>query len=505
MNNKKHNKILFSKAKDYFNSRDYASSATCLIDYLGKFPDDIKGIILLGRVLSGMHYYNKAEEAFNVALKNDQNNFSARFYLGALWIRMGHYSKAEKLYRQLLKTKHEDSLPLIINLVQALGRQGKYDEVQEWLLMPIVTSSKDPFFIVARAEMCLIRGEFENAYLLVKKIKISDPEVILESDIDEQKKLNDAYISVLFIRANYHHHYGEYDKSFLLYNAAHSVQKSIYGCYDFPSMERNLKSDIKIYENIKPKLLKFEKLDYTPVFIVGMPRSGTSLLHQMLDMHTQIVGLGELSEIPEIATKIRSSEFIESDSYESTYILRKAYIDYCASLVNDFCFQVMIDKLPHNFLYIGTIMLLFPESKIIFCERDALDNCLSIYQQNMTGDHSYSHDFDQLARFYCFSQYALEQWKLLFEKNILIVRYEEMVKSSEKKLRCVLDFLGLPYEDSCLNVHLNKNIINTSSRHQVQQPIYDSSINKWQKYSGNLGNLKENIDRYKEFYLTFYE
>ncbi|MGN6260035.1 MAG: sulfotransferase [Ralstonia sp.] len=226
-----------------------------------------------------------------------------------------------------------------------------------------------------------------------------------------------------------------------------------------------------------------------PVFIIGMPRSGTTLVEQILSSHSQVMGAGELSALrlvvegagpfPDIAQVL---------SVEDTQRLGRAYLNRTEPLAQGR--QRLIDKMPGNFLYAGLIPLILPGAHIIHCRRNPVDTCLSCYTKQFSGEQPFSYDLAELGEFYTVYQKLMAHWtQVLPADRFIEVDYERVVDDLEGEARRLVGFLGLPWEDACLRFHANERVVRTASVNQVRQPIYTTSKGRWQKYVNHLGPL----------------
>ncbi|MBZ9681582.1 MULTISPECIES: tetratricopeptide repeat-containing sulfotransferase family protein [unclassified Mesorhizobium] len=234
-----------------------------------------------------------------------------------------------------------------------------------------------------------------------------------------------------------------------------------------------------------------------PVFVLGMPRSGTTLTEQICASHPDAYGAGELTKLRRItnslAPKTRSPEELRSSILTMTVNQSKALAeDYLAHIrQRSPNAQRIVDKLPHNFELIGLIRLLFPKARIIHCRRDAIDNCLSCYFLSFNEDNSYTADLHMLGLYYREYDRLMRHWDKVFPGQILETRYEDMVSDQEAQSRRLIDHLGLPWDDACLRFFDKPGSVNTFSRWQVRQPIYTSSVNRWKGYGSSILPLIE--------------
>jgi len=153
----------------------------------------------------------------------------------------------------------------------------------------------------------------------------------------------------------------------------------------------------------------------------------------------------------------------------------------------------VVDKMPHNFLLLGFIALLFPKARIIHCRRDPMDNCVSCYTHRFNKAHGYSTDMKTLGLYYREYRRLMEHWRKVLPLKMFELDYEEMISDQATMSRRLIDFVGLDWDDACLNFHETERTVRTLSRWQVRQPIYTSSVQRWRKYDEFLGPLKEGL------------
>lgn len=236
-----------------------------------------------------------------------------------------------------------------------------------------------------------------------------------------------------------------------------------------------------------------------PVFIVGLPRSGTTLLEQILASHPDVIGVGEL---PEIERTLReavpqpwgSESFFSGLRNLSQKAVRSQAKRYLATLTRRGKGRVrVVDKMPHNFLVLGWIALLFPKARVIHCNRDPMDVCVSLYCHHFSDAHSYSNDLRTLGQYYRSYELLMQHWADVLPLTMLEVRYEEVVRDLDQAARRMIAYLGLEWDDSCLEFYRTQRVVRTPSQWQVRQPIYNSSVERWRRYERHLRPLVESL------------
>ncbi|RUW35981.1 MULTISPECIES: sulfotransferase [unclassified Mesorhizobium] len=234
-----------------------------------------------------------------------------------------------------------------------------------------------------------------------------------------------------------------------------------------------------------------------PVFVVGMPRSGTTLTEQICASHPDVHGAGELSKLRRIANGIglkNSSDTnlgrsIAAITPELTKTLAAEHLAYLRERAPGAL--RIVDKMPHNFELVGLIGILFPNARIIHCRRDAVDNCISCFVLPFSEAHSYSGDLQTLGLYYREYDRLMRHWNNVLPGRIFENRYETLIENQEEQSRRLMDYLGLPWDEACLRFFDRDGSVNTFSRWQVRQPIYTSSVKRWKNYEGEIQPLIE--------------
>lgn len=285
----------------------------------------------------------------------------------------------------------------------------------------------------------------------------------------------------------------QYDQSLKMYITANSLERRTNNY----SIEREKGYFDRIKKTFNQSFVQSLKehgcKDEAPVFVLGMPRSGTSLVEQILDCHSEIYGAGELDLFFNLAMnsdygKPGLSEAIKRPE-EIAEEIRELGEEYCSSLRELSDNRFVIDKLPHNFLHIGLIKLALPNAKIIHCKRKPEDNCLSLFKTYFSANIGFSYDLTELGKYHLLYQDLMEHWHATFPGQIFDVNYEEMINDQEKTTKGILEYCGLEWDVACLEFHKSNRPVKTASVAQVRKPIYKSSVDKWKRYENQLDPL----------------
>lgn len=235
----------------------------------------------------------------------------------------------------------------------------------------------------------------------------------------------------------------------------------------------------------------------TPVFIVGMPRSGTSLVEQVLASHPSVVAAGERDWVFRLwESAVQRYDDPAAPLFHSIERLTVADVDAMASQYLGYLRWLgpeaarVTDKTPNNLMHLGLIALLFPAAKVIHCRRDPMDTCLSCFMTDFAFGNQFSFSQESLGHYYRHAERMASHWQAELDLAILDVNYEEMVNDLEGQARRMLEFVGLPWDDRCLRFHELARFVPTASALQVQQPIHQRSVRRWRNYRQHLGSLR---------------
>jgi len=240
-----------------------------------------------------------------------------------------------------------------------------------------------------------------------------------------------------------------------------------------------------------------------PIFIVGMPRSGTTLTEQVLASHPRIHGAGELTLLGKVVETIPTrqnldEEFLPKEGQELE-IIRRHLVKAAKTLTNEIVALApearhIVDKMPQNFLNLGYKHLLMPNTKIIHCKRNPVDTCLSSFRLKFLDKLHFTTDLENLGKYYVAYSQLMDHWKDVFGDRILEVEYEDTVDDLEKQAQRIIDFVGVEWDDACLDFHKTKRSVNTASVNQVRQPIYKTSVGRHERYGDLLKPLLDALE-----------
>jgi hypothetical protein len=290
-----------------------------------------------------------------------------------------------------------------------------------------------------------------------------------------------------------------YDEAFQHASIANALRK---GKYDRNLTECLVESFVSYFSRANLRRPQRATQDcQTPVFIVGMPRSGTTLVEQILASHPEVHGAGELdwifrlwqSAVSRHSTKTaRFSRCLERMTGRDVDALAAEYLARLQSLGHE-ALRVT-DKMPTNFMHLGLIAMLFPSARVIYCRRHPRDTCLSCYMTDLAAGNNFSLALSFAGHFYLQCERIMTHWKSELDLRILEVEYEDVVHYTEHQSRRMLHFLDLPWDGQCLRFYENKRPVATASQAQVRRPIYQTSVSRWRHYERHLEGLKASLE-----------
>lgn len=474
----------------------------------------------LGKAYAESGYPEKALEIFKKAVQIDSKSGEAHVGLGVLFSGMGKLEEAENHFNAALRINRKN-YSAYVGMANLKRYSGEMDKVHGYLKQAeAIIQGDDPGVQSLKAEMLEREGDKEKAYEIIKQMIEADSmnfqAAIVFSRlarkferVDEALEMIDNIINkpatnvsekqaLMFAAGDLLDKLNRYEEAMAYYQKANSALDI--SC-DREAYVR--KHDEIINGFSRDALSKFPRAttrSNRPVFVLGMPRSGTSLTEQILATHTNVYGAGELFFINQIES-VMQQENATLDDYAAIINtldqsklteMAQSYLDNIKQLNSKA--KYVIDKMPHNLFQIGLISLLFPEARIIHCKRNPLDNCLSIYFQSFIWAHDYAMDLADIGFFYNEYERMMAHWEEVIDNPILTVQYEDILKDQEAVSRQLLDFCGLEWDDSVMKFYESKRDVGTASYDQVRQPIYQSSKERWKNYEAHLAVLIKELD-----------
>ena len=460
--------------------------------------------------------FAEAVPLYEPLIKDHPAHWGLRYSMGCCMLGLGQLDRAISEFKLAAAFNPKAPAPYI-ELAQAYSLKEQYPPALSALdralalrpnWEPAVANKADLLNLVGRTDEAIelaraqhARGVTEPraaalvAGVLAKAGQRDEAIALLERFVDEPKFPDAHKVSLYYALGRLLDKAGRYDDAWAAYARANDTVRK-----PFDAAQHSAFIDRMINAWTRPVLEALPKPTRTLdnlVFIVGMPRSGTSLTEQILASHPDVEAGGERDTIARV-----SAELLGIPDTSQTYVLAdptrlqdQATIDKAArSLINAIPPKarratVFTDKMPGNWRHLALIQALAPNAKVIWCRRDPIDTCLSCYFQNFYGPHLWRNTLEHAALVHKDHDRNMRHWLEVIDLPILEVVYEETVADQEAQTRRLLDFLGLPWDDATLSFHETDRVVRTSSNEQVRQPMYTSSVKRWKNYEKHLGPL----------------
>lgn len=448
-------------------------------------PDYTDAYYNLGNLLKDLSRLEEAAGCYRKALSIDPNHGEARYNLGISLKTLGRLDAAQECFQEVLR-KRPGYGKAIAAQTDALMRMGRFDEAYRMIQPLVARGARDPETLVAYAQMA---GRFDYRTEAIGLLQTALGRGIQDPHQRRQ---------ILFLLGRLHDDMGDVDRAFDNYRRGNAMVR---GAFNPRAYKNHIDRLMTVYRELRSQPPPVAGNRSTlPVFVVGMPRSGTTLVEQILSSHPEVHGAGELQDLglmiqkmPAIlGTNLAYPDCLDRltqtvvDRLAGDYLKRLRTFSADASRVTD--------KMPQNFLHLGLIRQLFPAGRIIHCTRDPRDTGLSIYFQNFSDGLGYAFDLRTIGVFYRQYRRMMHFWKSVMAVPTLDVRYEELVSDPEAVSRRMIDFVGLDWDDRCLRFHETERSVVTSSFQQVREPIYKGSVGRWKRYKTYIRPLIETID-----------
>lgn len=504
---------LLRQAKVQHQSGHLQNAETLYLSILKKYPNYADAMYLLGVIAGQVGQHDIAIARFQQTLVVKPSFAEAHSNLGFALQRLGRMEEALYHYGQALVIKpnfveahsnigdtlnelgrHEEA---IAHFKQALAIKPEYAEAHYNIGTILQELGQHEDAMLQYDQALAIKPDIAKAHYNSSLIKPNQEQVpIIEQLMTSPTISEEETINYHYALSNIHNDAKSYTKAFEHAQQANSKKRKTV-LYDPQKHSSFVDSLINAYSKDYFQNKTTHGTDSElPVFILGMPRSGTTLVEQIISSHPQVHGAGELDYLQGIEKEI-AKQFETSNHYPQCISIcndsdilgyYKKYLEALGDYSTDI--KRITDKAPSNFLRIGLIKTLFPKARIIHCQRNALDTCTSIFLNYFTKEIEYSFDLSEIAHYYQDYERIMTHWRTLFADDIFEVRYEELVMNQENMSRQLIDYIGLEWDEACLNFHKNKRAVKTASNLQVRQPIYTKSVERWKRYEEHLEPLK---------------
>ena len=468
---------------------DYEKSLTAFNQTLALSPDNTGGVIGLARVYKEQERFDDARATVDRALRLDPKKAEAYSLSGEIYTKMERYQEAEKEFREASELDGK-LISAHLGMGQLQMELGQLDESQASFNKAMEIDPKEiaPHVFMAQA----------------KKIKPKDPTLErLETEAEHLDTMpKTKAMSLHFALGKAYDDLKEYDKAFPHFASGCRLKRARiqYSADNFDSACNNIREFFS--KETIDKLRGGGDSSRVPIFVLGMPRSGTTLTETIIASHPDVYGAGELHDLLAIANQpipgVQTEGFPLSMHGVTQDDLTRAGARYVAGLrERNATAKHITDKMPANFLAVGLIHLMLPNAKIVHVKRNAADTCLSCFTKLFNNSQYHSYDLTELGRYYANYAKLMGHWReVLPEGAFHEVQYEHLVTDKEAQTRRLIEYCGLEWNDACLESHKTERSIKTASITQVRQPVYTSSVDRWRSYEKHLQPLLSALGEY---------
>ena len=485
-------------------------------------PDNARNLSILGTSYINANELDKAKEVLEKALELDPDIVEAQHGLGIYYMRRADHENAVGPLTRACELRPRD-VNVRINLAATLERLNRHDDALTNANRALQLDNKHPAAHLVVVDILSRTGDMDGALQQVEKLVKLQPQFgaaydqlarmrkFTDDDLPVIRKAEKALkhgmpakerCNLLFAIGKMYDDCGKYDEAFASYEQANLLRKHRYDIDDDRDLVKALHRAFSA-KNIAA-LAKNGNPSEKPVFIVGMPRSGTTLMERIIASHPLGGGAGELPQMLSAGHKMFPKGARRKSLKQLQYALGKDKIEV---FTEDFLRVLeqgnrdavrIVDKMPFNARFLGLIHVLFPNATIIHAIRHPLDSCLSSYFQNFE-DLWWANDLQVIGKEYTLYRKSMEYWKsVLPEGTIVDVHYESLVEDPETHARRMLDAIGLEWDPSVLEFYRKKGVVRTASVAQTRQKIYKSSRARWMNYTEHLGPLVNEIAPFLE-------
>jgi tetratricopeptide (TPR) repeat protein len=467
----------------------------------------------LGNALRSLERLDEAVASYRRALEINPSYYAEHpevlNNLGSMQLELGQLEEGVASYRAALAIR-PDYAEAHSNLGIALRLQGRFAEAAASCRRALEINPALASALTVLGDAYADQGQFAEAEALFRRAIAVDADLpeawagiaqLRKMTPEDRPWLTEALrvaggnlppkkeILLRYAIGKYFDDLQDFDEAFFHYQRANELTKLHRVKHDRRQLTRAVDELIESYDRQWLDQARIHGVaSARPVFIVGMPRSGTSLAEQILASHPAVFGAGELT-FWSTASATHESGARGENGASTLRALAEAYLRLLDDLSAD-ALRV-IDKMPANFLHLGLIHASLPDARIIHLRRNAIDTCLSIYFQDFKATLSYANDLDDLAHYYAQYLRVMKHWQSILPENaILDMPYEELVQDQEGSSRRMLEFIGLPWDARCLDFHQTSRSVLTASKWQVRQRISQSSVGRWRNYERHVEPLR---------------
>ena len=497
---------------------DYEDAERTIRAFLAQRSDDVEGLRILSMLARQFEYNTDAEVLLDKLLAKAPNYNSARYDLILTLVDLHKHQRAREESERLMaaeprnpgvRVTHAGILMALgdvngsIERYQALLQQMPRDsELHQSLGHAYKTNGESAKAIESYRRAVEVRPDFGEAYWSLANLKtyrFTDAELERMRHYEAQPYLQQAdRYHLCFALGKALEDRGDYAESFTYYDRGNALKKEG-SLYRAAAQERAVNKQMEL---CTPEFFAERRgwgcPDASPIFVLGLPRAGSTLLEQILASHSQVEGTMELANIPRLIGSLGSGDKFGDTHYPG--VLPQLTAEQCREFGEAYIRDTrvyrtgkpfFIDKMPNNFRNIALIQLILPNAKIIDARRDAMDCCFSNFKQLYANGHPFAYNLDDIGRYYRSYVSLMDHWDQVLPGRVLCMRHEDVLADLEGSVKRILEYCGLPFEPGCVEFHRTERRVHTASAEQVRRPINRDGVDQWRPYEPWLGPLKD--------------
>lgn len=493
---------------------DVPAASECCQRALRIKPDLVEGHFLVGLVALQAKDRDNAFKAFASVTKLQPDHGAAWAHLAKLFMNDGQISRADVALAEAVKYETEN--PVVQDLIGAVyTSMGEYGLAGECFARAMNGQPDHPPFMLNLANNHIYNGRIEDAEELLQQILAIQPDTPQahwslagsrtardDAHIEDMRRLLEGQSAHPRMQAFYYYAIGKeledlqrWDEAFDAFQAGAKARRQTVE-YDedaeramFAYLEENMTEDWVASGTGHDSS--------APIFVLGQPRTGTTLVERIISSHSQVHSAGELQQFSLAMRRLSqhkdprrfSAEFFAAALNLDSAKVGGLYLESCRRMRGDKA--RFIDKLPQNYLLIPFILKALPNAKIVHLTRDPMDACFASYKQLFADAYLHSYDLEEMARHHCRYRRLMDAWRSRFPGRFFDISYEDTVLDLEGRSRELISYLGLPWEDACLGFHQRSEAVSTASAVQVREPVHTRSVGRWRRYEQQLAPMHQ--------------
>ena len=502
----------------YLQSGRPEQASECCRKVLEKQPRLPEAHFLVGLVALEMEQRRVAISAFGSVTELDPSHGAAWAQLARLFMQSGQTVRGDEALRNAVR--HTDDNPIVLDLIGHVHMMlGDENGALEWYKRAAEKQPDNVPFLVNMANCQMYVGELEDAestlgkalqlspananahwiLAMIRKAKDRDHVDEMQKLVAENRYPPRALAFICYGIGKELEDLEDWDAAFAAFEQGADARRSV--------IDYDEQSEIEMFEAFERTFTK-EWFDSTkegvpsaaPIFVVGQPRTGTTLVERIITAHPDAGSAGELKQFGNAVRRLSnyaapqrfSAKLAESAAAIDVEKLGGLYIETSRKMAGDTA--KFVDKLPFNFLYIPLILKALPNAKIVHLRRNPMDACFSSYKQLFADAYQHSYNQEEMARHHARYYRLMETWRERFGDRFFDITYEEVAADLEPNARALIDYLGLPWHDACLEFHKQKTAVATASAVQVRQPAHTKSIGRWKRYERQLAPTRRVLE-----------